>query len=135
MIIYDRMKFSECWRPQVWKVVEQERTGASLSPNGAYIAISDLSTGFEIYEMDTELVYGSFQHDVGEPFPTPVLFIHNGNALVGGSTVGNVNIWDVHGMGKMHSLTISSTRALPRTSKRPFNFCFQSVLKSWLWRY
>ncbi|TBU22722.1 hypothetical protein BD311DRAFT_811285 [Dichomitus squalens] len=79
---------------------------ASLSSDGTYIAISDLSTGFEVYEMGTEVVYRSFEHDVGEPFPTPVLFIHNGNALVGGSTVGKVNIWDIHGMGKMHSLTI-----------------------------
>ncbi|KAI0708453.1 WD40-repeat-containing domain protein, partial [Earliella scabrosa] len=68
---------------------------ASLSEDGLYLAISNLTTGFDVYRTDTQKPVGSYKHDIGDSRPTPVLFIHGGHAIVGGSTVGIVNIWDI----------------------------------------
>ncbi|RDX42307.1 WD40 repeat-like protein [Lentinus brumalis] len=85
---------------------------ASLSPDGSLLAISNLATGFDVYRTDTEQPVGMYRHDVGKRQPTPVLFIHGGQAIVGGSTVGAVNIWDMK-LGKLHALTVPSVS--PRT--------------------
>ena len=64
--------------------------------------------GFDVFRMQTEEPVASFEHEIGEPMPTPVLFTHGGRAIVGGSTVGKVNIWDVLTRGKIQSLLIPS---------------------------
>lgn len=58
--------------------------------------------------METEEPVASFEHDIGEPMPTPVLFTHEGRAVIGGTTVGKVNIWDIHLMKKINSLLVPS---------------------------
>ncbi|RPD58128.1 WD40 repeat-like protein [Lentinus tigrinus ALCF2SS1-7] len=81
--------------------------GTSIS-NLGNIAVSNLVSGFDVYRMDTEVPVGLFDHAVGEPYPTPVHFIHGGHALVGGSSVGQIDIWDLRA-GKMCTLSVPST--------------------------
>nr|VWO96409.1 Guanine nucleotide-binding protein subunit beta-like protein (Cytoplasmic antigenic protein 1) [Ganoderma boninense] len=78
---------------------------ASVSEDGTRIAISNLTTGFNIYLLKTGELLHSFEHNVGDCLPTPVRFIHAGQAVVGGTTVGKVNMWDFV-CGKMPSLPI-----------------------------
>ena len=68
--------------------------------------------GFDVYKFQSEEPVVSFKH-TGETAGTvsgsriPVLFVHAGHALIGGSVVGDVGLWDLY-MGKMHSLTFTS---------------------------
>ncbi|KAI0650958.1 hypothetical protein C8Q79DRAFT_924090 [Trametes meyenii] len=48
----------------------------------------------------------AWRQTTGEPYPVPILFIHGGRALMGGSTVGEVDIWAVDLQRKMHSLPL-----------------------------
>ena len=50
----------------------------SLSDDGVLIAISNLMKGFDIYRMVTEEPVTSFEHNIGQPMLTPVLFTHRG---------------------------------------------------------
>ncbi|KAI0743706.1 WD40-repeat-containing domain protein, partial [Daedaleopsis nitida] len=81
------------------------RSIASLSPDGSLLAVGNLTTGFNVYRMDTPEPVRHYKHVVGKPQPTPVLFIHSGHAIVGGSTVGKVDMWDLT-LGKLHTLSI-----------------------------
>ncbi|RDX51282.1 WD40 repeat-like protein [Lentinus brumalis] len=73
---------------------------ASLSEDGEHLAVSNLAQGFDVYRTDTGQPVGTFRHTVGKPQPTPVLFIHGGRAIVGGSTVGTVHVWDLDQGGR-----------------------------------
>ena len=64
--------------------------------------------GFDVYRTDTEEPVASYEHEVGKPYTMPVLFIHGGRAIVGGSGVGQVHVWDI-ALGKLQSLSIPST--------------------------
>ncbi|KAI0643028.1 WD40-repeat-containing domain protein [Trametes meyenii] len=77
---------------------------ASVTPDGKMYAVSNVSRGFDVYYMTSDAPFCSFSHKVGVPSPVPVLFIHGGRALMGGSTVGEVDIWAVDLKHKMHSL-------------------------------
>ncbi|KIP01816.1 hypothetical protein PHLGIDRAFT_326339 [Phlebiopsis gigantea 11061_1 CR5-6] len=69
---------------------------ASLSPDGSLLAISNLKTGFDLYDMSSDAPFSTFDIEEGhEGYQLPVLFIHNGHALIGGSRSGQVRIWDV----------------------------------------
>ncbi|RPD53261.1 WD40 repeat-like protein [Lentinus tigrinus ALCF2SS1-7] len=85
---------------------------ASLSADGKHIAVSNLVRGFDVYRLHDETPVGLMTHEVGKPRPTPILFIHNGRALVGGSLSGKVTIWDLN-LGKMHTLNIPSKLVVP----------------------
>ena len=56
-------------------------------------------TGFELFSMRTpgevEPLF-SLRQDVGAGHSIPVRFIHGGHALIGGTSNGQVNIWDVY---------------------------------------
>ncbi|KAI1789836.1 WD40-repeat-containing domain protein [Ganoderma leucocontextum] len=101
---------------------------ASLSDNGEYIAISNMVSGFDVYAMATEAPYCSFEHDLGEPYPTPVLFVHGGKAIVGGSAVGKVDLWDLRLTRKMHTLSIPSMCATS-SNLRGISCGIQSAVK------
>ena len=66
-----------------------------LSDNARYIAVSSLGKGFDVYDVQSGAPKCSFPHGTGEKYLLPVLFIHGGNAIVGGTTTGTVNVWDV----------------------------------------
>ncbi|KAI0709141.1 WD40-repeat-containing domain protein [Earliella scabrosa] len=87
---------------------------ASLSPDDVHIAISNVYHGFDVYKLHTEEPFVSFRH-AGEPSvpasALPVLFVHAGHALIGGSAIGNIGLWDLY-MGEMHSLVLPSMSIL-----------------------
>ena len=66
-----------------------------LSDNARYIAVSSLGKGFDVYDVQSGAPKCSFPHGTGEKYLLPVLFIHGGNAIIGGTTTGTVNVWDV----------------------------------------
>ncbi|KAL1937980.1 hypothetical protein VTO73DRAFT_12730 [Trametes versicolor] len=68
---------------------------ASLSDDGNRLATSNVIRGFEIHSMTTGAPLCSINNDAGDASPTPVLFVHGGLALLGGSTAGMLRIWDV----------------------------------------
>ncbi|OSC99815.1 WD40 repeat-like protein [Trametes coccinea BRFM310] len=82
---------------------------SSLSPDGSRLAVSNLVYGFDIYDVDTGALALAVTHDIGKEYPAPVLYIHGGHAIVGGSTVGMVNIWYVDQTisRKMQTLSVS----------------------------
>ncbi|TFK80423.1 WD40 repeat-like protein [Polyporus arcularius HHB13444] len=78
----------------------------SFSPDFRTVAVSNIIRGFDVYSMDTETALCSFGHAVklDNLRRTPVLLIHDGLALLGGNTQGDVHIWDVGSRRKLHSL-------------------------------
>ena len=82
---------------------------ASISPDSHLLAISDLAHGFTVHDYRSGAFIRRFVHEVGRRFPVPVLFIHQGHAIVGGSTVGHVNIWDVEDGNRLAELNVPST--------------------------
>ncbi|KAI0655862.1 WD40-repeat-containing domain protein [Cubamyces menziesii] len=77
---------------------------ASISRDAKHIAISNVISGFDVYSIDSGQDVCSFGHTVGEHRKIPVLFIHDGRALVGGNVQGDVHLWDVQSGRKLHSL-------------------------------
>ena len=80
----------------------------SLSEDGKYLAVSNVDRGFDVFVMASGEPLCSFEHEVEEPRAVPVLFVHSGQAIVGGSVIGKVNVWDIF-LGKMPPLLIPST--------------------------
>ncbi|KAI0686806.1 WD40-repeat-containing domain protein [Cerioporus squamosus] len=83
-----------------WKNVRVINTtpivGASLSPNGAFLAASHVGGGFHVYDLDSGKVIRTFLRDITDKSrAVPVLFIHGGHAIACGSTEGMVSIWYV----------------------------------------
>ncbi|KAI9069597.1 WD40 repeat-like protein [Trametes sanguinea] len=68
---------------------------ACLSDDGTRLAISNVSRGFDVYSMQSGAPLCAIEQDNPGFHPLPVLFIHGGLALVGGSVLGELNIWDV----------------------------------------
>ena len=79
---------------------------SSLSGDEKLVAISNVVSGFDVYNVDSERTLCSLGHSVKSTAlrRSPVLFIHNGHALVGGNAHGDVHIWDVASGRKLHSL-------------------------------
>ena len=91
---------------------------ASISRDAKHIAISNVISGFDVYSIDSGQDVCSFGHTVGEHRKIPVLFIHDGRALVGGNVQGDVHLWDVQSGRKLHSLLHQSkpSRAIMNTN-------------------
>ncbi|KAI1785652.1 WD40-repeat-containing domain protein [Ganoderma leucocontextum] len=68
---------------------------ATVSEDGTRIAISNVVRGFDIYSLRTGAPLCSLDQDMRRTFPTPVLWIHGGLALLGGTTTGQLTLWDV----------------------------------------
>ncbi|KAI0650186.1 WD40-repeat-containing domain protein, partial [Trametes meyenii] len=67
---------------------------ASVKPDGKQIVISNAASGFDVYNLISGEPEGSMATEGGLR-AVPVLFIHGGNAVVSGSTIGDVILWDV----------------------------------------
>ncbi|RDX47415.1 WD40 repeat-like protein [Lentinus brumalis] len=85
---------------QNWKNVRVIDTtpivSASLSPNGAFLAASQVGGSFYVYDLDSGKVIRTFLRDVTDKSrAVPVLFVHGGHAIACGSTEGTVRIWYV----------------------------------------
>ncbi|KAH9854810.1 WD40-repeat-containing domain protein [Lenzites betulinus] len=77
---------------------------ASISSDAKLIAISNVTSGFDVYSVQSGQAICSLGHTIGEHRKIPVLFVHDGFALVGGNMQGNVHLWDVQSGRKLHSL-------------------------------
>lgn len=84
---------------------------ASLSPDGRHLAISNLDSGFDVYQMEDGIPICSFEHEAPEPEIVPVRFIHGGHAIIGGSSVGRVCAWDIFLKKKLFVLSMPSKHA------------------------
>lgn len=71
---------------------------ASLSLDGCLLAISNMLTGFKLFQMqapgEVEPLH-LFKQDVRAGDPVPICFLHGDHAIVGGTSHGQVNVWDV----------------------------------------
>ncbi|KAH7917003.1 hypothetical protein BV22DRAFT_1135792 [Leucogyrophana mollusca] len=76
----------------------------SLSPDHRFLAVSNLSTGFDIYDLHTGAPVLNLSHDASLALQVPVRFIHRGFAVLGGSTTGDVRIWDAGTGQHLHVL-------------------------------
>ena len=60
-------------------------------------------TGYELFELkglvEIEPLF-SFKQDVRAGCPMPVRFLHGDHAIIGGTSDGRVNIWDIYSRGK-----------------------------------
>ncbi|KAI0325699.1 WD40 repeat-like protein, partial [Cubamyces sp. BRFM 1775] len=68
---------------------------SSLSPDALHIAVANLVNGFDVYNLDMGSIVLSLFHKVGKGYPVPVLYVHGGNAILGGSTAGVLDLWYV----------------------------------------
>ncbi len=96
--------------------------------------MSNLVAGFDIYDLNDGKIVCSFTHDIGnEERATPVLFIHDGHAILGGSVVGYVNLWFVDSGIRLEPLHIPSEFIVVTCmcSRLP---CMQAKRRCWLLR-
>ena len=70
-------------------------------------------SGFDIYDTDTASSLGALDHAVGRIYAVPVVFAHGGNAVIGGSTAGEVDIWDAANLRKHQTLLLGGTSVSP----------------------
>ncbi|KIK19047.1 hypothetical protein PISMIDRAFT_108420 [Pisolithus microcarpus 441] len=65
----------------------------SVSHDGSMLVVSNLTSGFDIYHLNDSSLDGSVLQP-SNGMLVPVAFIHGGQAILGGSTCGRVQIWD-----------------------------------------
>lgn len=82
---------------------------ADVSIDGKRLAIANPLSGFGIYTLHSGDLVRAFGHEVGHKRATPVKFIEFGKAIVGGSTVGEVNVWDIETGRKVQTITHTGT--------------------------
>ena len=85
------------------------RGDASITPDGSKLVVSNMRSGFDIYDAATGTSLATLTHTVDQIRTVPVRFIHGGNVILGGSTVGLANLWDVATCRKQQSLVIGGT--------------------------
>lgn len=51
--------------------------------------------GVDIWDLSTSVKVSKCLHSMGENFPLPVKFIHNGAAVISGNMTGSVAFWDI----------------------------------------
>ncbi|TBU28225.1 WD40-repeat-containing domain protein, partial [Dichomitus squalens] len=71
---------------------------ACLSRDGRLLVVSNMLTGFELFELkglvEIEALY-CFKQKIQARMPLPVRFLHGDHAIIGGTSDGRINIWDV----------------------------------------
>lgn len=72
--------------------------------------MANVFTGFHIHRLDNGDAIAHFEQEVNEARPLPVIWLHGGQAILGGSTIGSINIWYVDTGRKVVCLPV------PRTS-------------------
>lgn len=114
------------------------RADANLTADGSKLLVSNMVSGFDIYDMETTAAVGTISNPAGNAVhAVPGLFAHGGNAIIGGSTKGEVHVWDtltrkVHQVlplkGRCDVLCISKLELMPpqhrtRFSPSPYVLC------------
>ncbi|KIK14282.1 hypothetical protein PISMIDRAFT_117314 [Pisolithus microcarpus 441] len=64
-----------------------------ISPDGNTLVVSNLDSGFDVYRLNNCTLDGSILHPC-HGRKIPVAFIHGGFAILSGSSLGQVSIWD-----------------------------------------
>ena len=80
---------------------------AALSPDQKWLAISNLSTGFDIYRLQSLAPAQklSFERHVKtKKACLPVTFLHRNSAVLGGSSFGTPVVWDLESEKQIHIL-------------------------------
>ncbi|TFK60928.1 WD40 repeat-like protein [Pluteus cervinus] len=80
---------------------------ASLSQDKRWVVTSNLSTGFDIYNMGSMSCYRSITAEDTAKTNTlrpPALFAHHGRVLVGATSAGKVGLWDWNAEKPLHDL-------------------------------
>ncbi|KAI5988766.1 WD40-repeat-containing domain protein [Pisolithus albus] len=67
--------------------------GMHISPDGNTLVVSNLDSGFDVYHLNNCTLDGSILHPC-HGRKIPVVFIHGGFAVLSGSSLGQVSIWD-----------------------------------------
>ncbi|KAF9521452.1 WD40-repeat-containing domain protein [Crepidotus variabilis] len=65
---------------------------AALSADHRFLAISNISYGFDVYDIVDKKHVKSLKYEDGSGRCLPVAFIHGGNYLIGGSSIGSLAI-------------------------------------------
>ncbi|KAJ3554671.1 hypothetical protein NM688_g2985 [Phlebia brevispora] len=92
----DRRIASRYWRDMVYSIKKCPRLHTSTA---RYRSIS---------EEQASISTAALHHEIGEPFPAPVRFVHGGQALLTGSSVGTPHLWSLDDNNQ--SLNIGSSR-------------------------
>ncbi|KAI5986484.1 hypothetical protein EDD15DRAFT_2191402 [Pisolithus albus] len=112
----------------------------SVSHDGNMLVVSNVTSGFDIYHLNDSSLDGSVLQP-SNGMLVPVTFIHEGQAILGGSMCGKVQIWDSTDRSLLGTLIHDGGRRShvvpPRpTSKREeeaaFNYGMPSRLKTLL---
>ncbi|KAI6013153.1 hypothetical protein BKA83DRAFT_4010836, partial [Pisolithus microcarpus] len=64
-----------------------------ISPDGNTLVVSNLNSGFDVYHLNNCTLDGSILHPC-HGCKIPVALIHGGFAVLSGSPIGQVSIWD-----------------------------------------
>ncbi|KAI1785298.1 WD40-repeat-containing domain protein [Ganoderma leucocontextum] len=79
--------------------------GASVSADSKHMAVFNALRGCDVYSLTSGVRLCATNHEILENYPTPVLWIHGGLALLEGSTAGQLTLWDLvdhlEGKGKV----------------------------------
>ncbi|KAH7904904.1 WD40-repeat-containing domain protein [Hygrophoropsis aurantiaca] len=94
-----------CWdiesRVQLWQISPgHEQVGYSaISPNAQHLLVSIMQGYVNLYSIGDRQELHKFEHsiDAKRNYPLNVNFLHDGRAVICGSSVGNVHIWDISG--------------------------------------
>ncbi|RPD62188.1 hypothetical protein L227DRAFT_609435 [Lentinus tigrinus ALCF2SS1-6] len=94
---------------RTWKCLQDKQhdkpiARADVSIDGERLALANPLSGFGIYSLKSGDLVRAFGHEVGHKRATPVKFIESGKAIVGGTTVGEVNIWDIETGRKVQTI-------------------------------
>ncbi|KAI6150235.1 WD40-repeat-containing domain protein [Pisolithus thermaeus] len=83
----------------------------SVSRDGNVLVVSNVTTGFDIYHLNNSSLDGSVLQ-LSNGMLVPVAFIHGGQAVLGGSPCGKVQIWDSTDRSLLGTLMHDRTCAL-----------------------
>jgi WD40 repeat protein len=97
-------------------------TNATVSPNGELFAISCPPNRFDIYRSNMDQPIFELVDDaepVSSTISLPVLFIHEGLALLSGSSNGEAKMWDATTGYLHHSLPVGGIRLIAHIPGAP----------------
>lgn len=84
------------------------RAFTDLSHDSARIIVSNLSTGFDLYTVASGDHSRAFGHEFGSRRATPVKFVECSDIIVGGTTVGEMVLWDTSSGRRIQTLSWAS---------------------------
>ncbi|KAI0363409.1 WD40 repeat-like protein [Pilatotrama ljubarskyi] len=105
---------------------------ADFSEDGLKMIVSNALTGFDLYAMPSGSLLRAFGQDVGLKRATPVRFIEQDYAIVGGTTIGEVCIWHRASGRKLQTLLHSGALSISSTYPESFSVLrYLQILESY----